>query len=325
MRRCAWSVRWPTPPGATAAHFDVVEPVLEPVVLAAHDGEEGLLQRLGDRARLTAADGAVVDRADRHDLGRGAGEERLVGEVDVGATEEHLAHRVAEVAGDLDDRRGGDARERTGRRHRRHHEPTVADEEEVLAGSLGEVAVGREHQRLVVAGTDRFDLGERGVDVHPRRLRRGRHRPRVVPRPRAHLQPDPVGHPVVAEVGAPRPDRDRRVGGADDRVEAHLAVPVVDERADVAALDAARGDGLAHRSAQLLFAERHLHRQQVRRTSETGDVLAQAEDRRAATRRIGPDAFEHRRAVVQAVREDMDLGVVPVDELSVHPNLRRRG
>ena len=44
-------------------------------------GEVGLLDLAGDLARI--ADLAVVDRADRHDLGRGAGEERLVGEVEV--------------------------------------------------------------------------------------------------------------------------------------------------------------------------------------------------------------------------------------------------
>ena len=46
------------------------------------------------------ADRVVVDLADRHELGGGAGEEHLVGEVELGARDVALDHLVAEVAGD---------------------------------------------------------------------------------------------------------------------------------------------------------------------------------------------------------------------------------
>ena len=36
---------------------------------------------------------------------------------------------------------------------------------------------------------------------------------------------------------------------------------------------------------------------------------------------VGADALEHAHAVVQGVGEDVDLGVVPGDELAVHPDL----
>src|SRR5581483_4801958 len=60
---------------------DMFHPVLVPVFLAAHRGEVRLLQATGDRTRLPGADDPVVDRLDRHHLGRGTGEERLLGDI----------------------------------------------------------------------------------------------------------------------------------------------------------------------------------------------------------------------------------------------------
>jgi hypothetical protein len=45
-----------------------------------------------------------------------------------------------------------------------------------------------------------------------------------------------------------------------------------------------------------------------------------AEHRGADLGLVGADALEHARSVVQAVRQDVDLGVLPGDELPVHPD-----
>src|SRR5262245_2501324 len=66
--------------------------------LAVDGGEIGLLDLAGDLPRL--ADLAVVHRPHRDDLGRGAGEERFLGAVEVGPQQVVLPHRVPEVAGD---------------------------------------------------------------------------------------------------------------------------------------------------------------------------------------------------------------------------------
>ena len=50
-------------------------------------------------------------------------------------------------------------------------------------------------------------------------------------------------------------------------------------------------------------------------------MVGQAEDGRALGGVVGPDALEDAGAVVQRVGEDVDPGVVPVDEHAVHPNL----
>src|SRR5206468_4143788 len=76
---------------------DMFEPVLVLVDLAPHGGEIGLLHGLGDGPGR--GDLAVVDRANGHDLGGGAGEEGLLGQVEVGAQEVGLGHLIALVAG----------------------------------------------------------------------------------------------------------------------------------------------------------------------------------------------------------------------------------
>src|SRR5688572_11963081 len=88
----------PASRSTTGSLTDIVEPVLVLLHLAVHDREVGLLDLAGDLARL--ADLAVVDRAHRHDLGRGAGEERLVGRIEVAAEQVRLEDLVPEIARD---------------------------------------------------------------------------------------------------------------------------------------------------------------------------------------------------------------------------------
>src|ERR1700693_4991090 len=75
--------------GLLAAHlasdWDGRKPSVAIALLAAHDCVELLLQRLGVGADRAFADLDLVDGTDRGDLRGGAGEERLIGDV------EHLA------------------------------------------------------------------------------------------------------------------------------------------------------------------------------------------------------------------------------------------
>ena len=73
---------------------DVLEVVVELGAVARRDLVEDALDLARDGTRL--ADRVVVDLADGHDLGGGAGEEDLVGEDQVGAREVALVDLVAE-------------------------------------------------------------------------------------------------------------------------------------------------------------------------------------------------------------------------------------
>ena len=167
------------------------------------------------------------------DLGRGAAHEHLLGDVEVAAREFVDRDLEAVVAGDRHHRVLRDARQRA-RRDRRRDQHAATRREDVLAGALGHEAVGVQHDRFVVAGLQRLDLGQRRVHVVAGRLRQRRHRVVVVARPRRDLHAHALADRVVAEVRAPRPARDRHVDLARQRVEPHLAVAVVRDRPDVA-------------------------------------------------------------------------------------------
>src|SRR5437763_16193844 len=87
---------------------DIVQPILVPVDLASHGAEIGLLDAPGHRAGTSVAHEPVVDRGDRDHLGRRAGEERLLGGVQIASVQGAHTHLVTEVAGDGDYRGLGD-------------------------------------------------------------------------------------------------------------------------------------------------------------------------------------------------------------------------
>src|SRR3990170_8768422 len=82
---------------------DQLDPVGVLLQAALHRGEVRLLDLLRHRAAGAGADRPVVDLADRGHLGGGAGQEGLVGRVDVRPDELPLQDLVPEVVGDLDD------------------------------------------------------------------------------------------------------------------------------------------------------------------------------------------------------------------------------
>ena len=125
---------------------------------------------------------------------------------------------------------------------------------------------------------------------------------------------------LLAEVGAPLPDGDRDVDRRVEREQAHRPVAAVDERADVAGAQAVAADELERGLAQLLAVERDRHVVQLGRLEQAVDVVVVAEDRRADLGVVAAHALEDARAVVQAVREYVDLRVLPGDELPVHPD-----
>src|SRR5690606_15717443 len=83
---------------------DRAQPLRVAVVAATDHVEEQRLQLLGDRSAAAFADRAVVELADRRDLGGGSGEEGFVGAVHLVARDALLAHLDAEVASQRDDR-----------------------------------------------------------------------------------------------------------------------------------------------------------------------------------------------------------------------------
>ncbi len=237
-----------------------------------------------------------------------------------------MRDRVAVVGRDRLNRALGDSVERAGVRRGRRDERLAPHDEQVLAGALADVAVGREEDGLVVASLQRFDLGERRVQVHAGALRRGGHGVGIVALPRADLHPHAVGHALVAEVARPRPGRDGDVDRTRQRVEAHLAVTQVNDRTQVAPVHhVVDPHHVAGRVDQLFEREWHVDHQDLGRGHQPLHVVAQPEHRHTLRRAVGADALEHAGPVVHGVAEDVNLGVRPIHHLAVHPDLVGRG
>src|SRR5439155_11755579 len=115
---------------------------------------------------------------------------------------------VAEVLRDLDDRAARDPVE-----DRvvlaRGRDLAVADDVDVLAGALADMAVDVEQDRLLVSGLERLDLSEHAVEVLARGLGMRDQRVGTDAPPRGHLRADSVALAVLAKVGAPLPAGDR--------------------------------------------------------------------------------------------------------------------
>jgi hypothetical protein len=133
----------------------------------------------------------VVDLADGHQLGGRAGEEDLLGEIELGARDVALDHGVAEVACDLDHRLAADPVE-DGRGVSRGDDLPLADEIDVLSRPLADEAPLVEQDRLLVAGVGAFGLGKDRVQVLPGRLRVRNQAGRRDPAPGRDLGPDPL-------------------------------------------------------------------------------------------------------------------------------------
>src|SRR3546814_9962371 len=90
------------------------EPFGISVALALHQREVRCLQLFGDRTATAFADRTIVDLANRRDFSGGAGEERLVGDIDLVARDASFDDLVAEILCQLHDRAARDAVERAG-------------------------------------------------------------------------------------------------------------------------------------------------------------------------------------------------------------------
>src|SRR5439155_15566937 len=105
------------------------------IALVACEGMEGLLEAPRDGAGIAAADRPTVHPRDGDHLGAGAGEEALLGRVDVEAREPRLARRDARLGGELEQHRARDALEGAVLRCRREDRP-AADDVEGVARAL---------------------------------------------------------------------------------------------------------------------------------------------------------------------------------------------
>ena len=180
----------------------------------------------------------------------------------------------------------------------------VLDDEDVVAGTLGDLALVVEHQGFEAAGIGPLDLGQDvvqvverldprvdGVGVIARRCRRDDLQAMLVKL--RGVEADLVGD-----------DDDLRIGRLPG-VEAQAAGAPGDDDADVGIRELVGGqrvdDGVGH----LLAGHGDLEMDGLGRFIQPVDMLLEPED----AARVGADALEDAVAVEQTVVEDADLGV----------------
>src|SRR5688572_32321045 len=137
-------------------------------VFSGHDVEERFLDRLRHRPGLALADHPAVELTDRRHFGRGAGEERLVGDIDVVAGQPLFAYLISKLGGQLDHGRAGDSGE--GGSEFRLENLSVFHDENILARAFGNEAVHVEQEAFVVAVHRGLERREHRVRVGARHL-----------------------------------------------------------------------------------------------------------------------------------------------------------
>ena len=283
-----------------------------------HEVEVAPLQQLGHGPARAGADDAAVDLADGRDLGRGAREEGLVGDVDLVAADAPLAHLDALLARQPDDRVARDAVEGRGQLRRVQH--AVAHDEDVLAAALGDVALGVEQQRLVVAAGERLVQRQHGVHVVAVGLGLAHRDVDVVAREGGGLDADAALHVLLAEIGAPLPGRHHAVHAQVVGAQAHALGAVEAHGPDVAGLEAVLADHGEHGLVDGVLVPGQRHAEDAGGAEQAVGVRLQAEDRGAALRAVGADALEDAEPIVEGVGEHVHAGLTPGHQRPVEPD-----
>ena len=124
-----------------------------------------------------------------------------------------------------------------------------------------------------------------------------------------------------AEICAPWPCGNRDANFVAARRQAHLTFAEEHQRPDVAFGELVDPHDVGACLEQFLLAVRDFHLDDMSGVDEAADMLAGAEDCRAAVvALVASHPFENREAVVQAVGQDVNGGLIEGDHRAVHPD-----
>ena len=214
----------------------------------------------------------------------------------------------------------GDPLEDPGR-DRGREDDSAAHGEQVHTAALGERPSVVEHDRLVEPVLDRLLLGQHRVEILAAPLGGGDEAGVRDPAPTGDHRRDPLLDPFLPEITAQVEGGHEGVDRKRRRIDAKRACSVEGQRADVGRLQLVDPEQLETCLIQLVH--RPLHRDGVGtcRGVHPDHVIVETEYGGALRGLVGADPFEDTRAVVERVGEEVDVRVVPVDELAVHPYL----
>ena len=261
-----------------------------------------------------------VDRADGGDFGGGADEEELVRDVEHLAGHGLLDHNIAQLLGQGDNRVPRDPGQDGGSK-RRGKNLAVADDENVFAAALADVARHVERNALGVAVGRGFHLDQLGVHVVCGGLGHAGQGVGGHPVPGGDANVDAPFQGFLTQVGLrPLPGQQVDLDRVLERIHAHLAVSAQDQGANVAVLRLVDAHQLDLGLLELLAGIVELDAVDLARIHQPVNVLLEAEDRRPLRGLIATDALEQAGGVAHGVRGHVDGRALPRYELSVAPD-----
>jgi hypothetical protein len=107
-------------------------------------------------------------------------------------------------------------------------------------------------------------------------------------------------------------------------MDADIAIAPKYDGSKVAGLEVVNADKLHHRVTKLIDGETGIDAINLGGVHKTADMLAEAENCGPGDGFITADSFKHRATVTDNVGKNVDLGIVPVNEAAVVPDLLSR-
>src|ERR1700733_13651575 len=303
--------------GVSNLDVDRGEPVVTVWLETIDDGEELLVQGRGDGAHGAVADEDAVDRAEVGDLSGGAGEEGFIADVEHLTGQRLLDDLDAELPGQREDGAAGDAVE-DGVGQGSGVEDAAADEEEIFAGSLREVAVDVERDTFGVTVDLGLHADELRIHIVGASLGERGHGVGSETRPTGDTD---VCTLVAGDVFAPGEVGDVDLDGRLEGIDTDLPVAAEGHRPDVARGDAVGLDNVDDGGVELLGGVRQGHAINFGGVGKAGHVLLEAEYAGAVGLGVTADTLEDGGPIVDDMGHDVDIGLIPRDELSVVPDV----
>lgn len=201
----------------------------------------------------------------------------------------------------------------------------MAVDEDVLSGALRDMSDGVQHDCLVGSLGDGFPLGKGGCDIRSVDLGSGRSAKVVGPLPGGSDELGSgvgSGSEVGSHVDAGDGEGDRHMDG----VQADFLSAEEDAGLDIVDCRSVGPDGVLDRLEDVLLGvglavEDEVESHHLASVDKPPDVVLEPEHGRPLGSLIDPDSLEDAGAVIERMGENVDLGVLPVDKLSVEPNL----
>ena len=181
------------------------------------------------------------------------------------------------------------------------------------------MAIGVEGDAFNIPVAERFHLDELGVHVVRAAFGHGRECIRGHAIPRRHADIDAVLHRLGTEIRAPLPRTDRDLDGAAGGIDAERTIAAVDDRTDVAFLEAVDRNQLEDRLIDFGRSVRRRHAVDLGRVEEPVGVFRQPENGGTILGLVAAQTLEDRRAIMHDMGQHMDSGVVPIDQCAIQP------